>query len=211
MKFTKYGHAAYLIEDAESKILIDPGSYSSGFEAVTGLTAILYTHVHPDHYDESKLAPLLVHNPDVTILAEVDTAAKLREAGHEVTEVAEGELYELGSFHVEVVGHDHAVIYSALPQAKNVGYFINGRVFYPGDALTVPTERVEILLLPVEAPWTKVAEVVDYMLQVQPKVALPSHELVSAVPQLQYGIIGGIASKHDIDFRPLKSGEAVEL
>ena len=211
MKLTKYGHAAYLIEDGQTKLLLDPGSFSSGFEDVDGITAVLYTHVHGDHYDEAKLAPVLEHNPDVQIFADEDTASKLTEAGHKVTVAHEGDEFTLGELSVKVIGHDHAIIHRLMPQAKNVGYLIGGRVFYPGDALTVPAEPVEILLLPVEGPWTKVAEVIDYALEVSPKVALPSHESVSAVPEMQYSMISGVASSHGIDWRPLKAGESVEL
>jgi L-ascorbate metabolism protein UlaG (beta-lactamase superfamily) len=211
MKFTKYGHAAFLIEEGASKVLIDPGSFSSGFEDLTALTAVLYTHIHADHYDEGKLSAILAHNPDVQLIADSDTAVAIEAAGHTVKVAGEDDVLELGSFRVKVIGHDHAIIHRLMPQAKNVGYFINDRAFYPGDALTVPRDPVEILLLPVEAPWTKVAEVIDYMLEVAPKIALPSHESVSAVPDMQYGMIGGVAKTHNIDFRTMKAGESVEL
>ena len=211
MRITKYGHAAFLVEEGETSLLIDPGSFSTGFEHVTGLTAVLLTHVHADHYDELKLASVLKNNPGARVVADEDTAVKLNEAGHEVTVAHEGDKLKLGAVEVEVIGHDHALIHRLMPQAKNVGYMIAGRVFYPGDALTVPTRPVEILLLPVEAPWTKVAEVVDYLLEVNPKVALPAHESVSAVPEMQYGMIAGVAGGRNIDWRPMKLGDTVEL
>ena len=44
MQLRKYGHACLLVEDGGARVLIDPGSYSRGFEEVEGLTAVLVTH-----------------------------------------------------------------------------------------------------------------------------------------------------------------------
>lgn len=211
MKLTKYGHAAYLIEDASTKILIDPGSFSTGFDAIENLTAVLYTHNHGDHYDEAKLRQILSHNSSVQLIADEDTASAITQSGSEVTVAHEGDKLSVGDLSVEVIGHDHAQISRFMPVGKNVGYLVAGKVFYPGDALTLPGRPIEVLLLPVEGPWTKVGEVIDYLVKVSPKLALPSHEAVSAVPEMQYGMIGGVATEHKIEWRPLGSGEAIEV
>ena len=44
----------------------------------------------------------------------------------------------------------------------NTGFMIDGEVFHPGDALTIPEDRVATLLLPVNAPWLKLSEMIDY-------------------------------------------------
>ena len=36
-------------------------------------------------------------------------------------------------------------------------------MLHPGDALTLPDERLDVLLLPVYAPWSQVEEVIDYV------------------------------------------------
>lgn len=38
MKITKFGHACLLIEEADARILIGPGTYSSGSEDLWSLT-----------------------------------------------------------------------------------------------------------------------------------------------------------------------------
>lgn len=211
MKITKYGHSAFVIEDGVAKLLLDPGSFSSGFENVTGLTGILYTHVHGDHYNEGKLAPVLAGNPGVPILADEDTAAELKEAGHTALVAHDGDELELGGAKIKVIGHDHAIIHASMPRAKNVGYLLNGRLFYPGDALTVPPTPIEILLAPVAAPWMRVSEALDYLVAVKPRIALPAHEMATTLVEMYYGLMANFAKEQGTDWRPLKTGESVEL
>jgi L-ascorbate metabolism protein UlaG (beta-lactamase superfamily) len=68
------------------------------------------------------------------------------------------------------------VIHPDLPRITNVGYLVNGAVFHPGDALTVPDQPVETLLLPVHAPWNKVGEVIDYLREIKPQRAIDIHD-----------------------------------
>jgi L-ascorbate metabolism protein UlaG (beta-lactamase superfamily) len=60
----------------------------------------------------------------------------------------------------------------------NVGYLINGLVFHPGDSFTLPERPVDVLLLPVTAPWSKIAEVIDFARAVKPRLAVPIHDAI---------------------------------
>jgi hypothetical protein len=42
----------------------------------------------------------------------------------------------------------------------------------------VPGGPVEALLLPVTAPWSKIAEVIDYARAIRPRLAVPIHDAV---------------------------------
>ncbi|NUO91104.1 MAG: MBL fold metallo-hydrolase, partial [Dermatophilaceae bacterium] len=44
MRVTHLGHACLLVEIAGRRLLIDPGTFSTGFEQLTELDAILVTH-----------------------------------------------------------------------------------------------------------------------------------------------------------------------
>ena len=63
MQLTKYGHSCLLVTDGDARVLIDPGVFSTGFEGLRGLTAVLITHQHADHLDIDRLATLLEANP----------------------------------------------------------------------------------------------------------------------------------------------------
>jgi hypothetical protein len=75
-----------------------------------------------------------------------------------------------------VHGELHAQIHPDIPRIKNVGFLVEGQVFHPGDALTVPDEPVANLLLPLHAPWSKTAELIDYLREVHADQAYAVHD-----------------------------------
>lgn len=187
MRLTKFEHACVLIEDGEARILIDPGVYSSGFEDLTGLTAILLTHQHADHLDLDRIGTLVAANPQAPVFADEATVEVLGKRGVDATVAAQGDRLDVGT-EVTVHGVNHAVIHPDIPIIPNVGYLVSGRIFHPGDAFTVPDPPVDVLCLPTGAPWLKAAEAVEYLRSVAPRVAVPIHEAVLARPAMHYGL-----------------------
>ena len=61
----------------DTTVLFDPGNFSHGFEGITGLSAILITHQHPDHADTERLPALVDANPEAALYADPQTAAQL--------------------------------------------------------------------------------------------------------------------------------------
>lgn len=192
MKITKYGHSCLHVSHDAASILIDPGTLSAGFESLTGLTAVLITHQHPDHIDVAQLGAVLSRNPGVPVYADPQTTGELTESGVKATSATAGDLLDVGTS-VEIVGRDHASIHRDVPTVANVGYLVAGRLFHPGDALTVPDRKVEVLALPVAAPWMALKEAVDFVRAVQPAVAVPIHDRVLATTTLYYSLLSRLA------------------
>jgi L-ascorbate metabolism protein UlaG (beta-lactamase superfamily) len=188
VRITKHGHSCLHVLVDDASLLIDPGAFSSGFEELTGLTGILVTHQHPDHLDVSRLQALLAANPDAVVVADHETAQFLEGAGIPAREVGAGTWLDLGTS-IEVVGERHAVIHRDLPGLANVGYLVTGRLLHPGDALTVPAGPVEVLALPVSAPWMALKESIDYFRAVRPTVAIPIHDKVLSGTQIVYTLL----------------------
>jgi L-ascorbate metabolism protein UlaG (beta-lactamase superfamily) len=186
------GHSCVVADTGSARILLDPGAFSSGYETLEGLDAILVTHQHVDHLDLDKLPALLGQNPDAELVVDTGTAEQLRERDIAHTVREPGETFTVGGAAVEVVGGDHAVIHPDIPQIANNGYLLDGTVLHPGDAFTVPERTPDVLLLPTAAPWLKASEAVDYLRAVAPPLAVPIHEAVLANPDLHYQLFSNL-------------------
>lgn len=189
MRLTKYGHSCLLVETGDARVLLDPGGFSSGFEDLEGLTAILVTHQHPDHVDADALPRLLDRNPEATLYADEGSAAKLRDdAGIDATATSPGDVLDVGC-RIEVGSGIHAEIHPDIPRIPNVGYLIDGRLWHPGDSLVAPDTEVEILALPTVAPWMRIAMAIDFYREVAPRVAVPIHDAITTVPAMYRGML----------------------
>jgi L-ascorbate metabolism protein UlaG (beta-lactamase superfamily) len=196
VQITHLGQSCVLVETGTAALLLDPGVYSTGFDELTELDAILITHQHPDHLDIDRLPALLAANPGTQLLVDHGSAPQLADAGivHQV--VAPGQRLKVAGTAVEVIGGDHGVIHPDIPVVPNNGYVIDGdagTVLHPGDSFTAPGRDVDLLLLPTAAPWLKVSEAVDYLRAVAPPLAVPIHQAILAKPDKHYELFRELA------------------
>ncbi|THA23789.1 MBL fold metallo-hydrolase [Streptomyces sp. RKND-216] len=188
MELMKKGHACVRLTKEGRTLVIDPGGFSEE-DAALGADAVLVTHEHPDHFDAGRLRTAMEANPAAEIWTLRSVAEKLVGAfPGRVHTVGHGDVVDAAGFEVEVHGELHAVIHPDIPRITNVGYVVDGAVFHPGDALTVPGREVDTLLLPVHAPWSKVSEVIDYLREVRPRLAYDVHD--GLLSQNAHGVYG---------------------
>ncbi|AOT61980.1 MULTISPECIES: MBL fold metallo-hydrolase [Streptomyces] len=210
MKLTKKAHACVRLEKDGQTLVIDPGGFSEQ-DAALGADAILVTHEHPDHFDEDRLRAGMEANPAAEIWTLRSVAGRLSAAfPGRVHTVGHGDTFTAAGFEVEVHGELHAVIHPDIPRVTNIGFLVDGSVFHPGDALTVPGRPVETLFLPVMAPWNKISEVIDYVREVKPLRAVDVHDalltpLARPIYDRHVGTLGGT------DHRRLAPGAYTEL
>ena len=205
MELTHFGHSCLLAEFGVARILFDPGNFSHGFEGITGLSAILITHQHPDHADPQRLPALLEANPQAALYADPQTAEML---GGRWQAVQVGDTFTVGDLSIRGVGGRHAVIHPEIPVIDNISYLVGdaehpAQLMHPGDALFVPGEPVEVLATPAAAPWMKISEAVDYLRAVAPRHAVPIHQGIIA-PEARGIFYGRLTEMTDTDFRVLR-------
>lgn len=205
MRVTKFGHACVRVEHAGSTVVLDPGMFTD-VTALEGADAVLITHEHPDHYSVEHLRAT-----DVPVYTIDAVASRIREEAPDVAErvtvVAPGDLFDPG-IPARAVGELHAVIHPELPRFFNSGYVLTAgeqKVYHPGDALTPPGEDVDLLLLPVSAPWLRAADAIDFAREVGAPRNLAIHDRVYSEAGLR------IVDGHLNTFLPRAGQEYVRL
>ncbi|MDI5978759.1 MBL fold metallo-hydrolase [Amycolatopsis magusensis] len=211
MQFVHFGHSCVLAETDGARILFDPGTFSRGFEDVRDLDAVLITHQHFDHLDGDRLPALLKANPGAKLIIDPGSQEAVEKLGLESRTALPGDTFTFGGTEVDVVGGHHAEIHRDLPAVPNVGYLLaEGAFYHPGDALFVPDQQIDVLGLPTAAPWLKASEGIDFLRAVSPRVAVPIHEKILAMPEMMYGMFKNLGPE-GTEVRPLNPGEPVQL
>jgi L-ascorbate metabolism protein UlaG (beta-lactamase superfamily) len=182
VQITHLGHSCVLVESEHARLLIDPGNYAQGWEETRGLDAVLVTHEHPDHLDRDRLPTLLSGNPHARLLAEPGVAGQLTGAvDREAEPLDAGASTKVGAVDVTATGGRHAVIHVDIPRIGNVGYLISGGgvvLYHPGDMLEAVPEGVDVLAVPLSAPWQAVKETVEFVRAVGAPRAFPIHDAI---------------------------------
>jgi L-ascorbate metabolism protein UlaG (beta-lactamase superfamily) len=114
-------------------------------------------------------------------MAELTTGGAPAERVHEVVP---GDVLEIAGTQVTIGGGAHAEIHPEVPRlAMNVTYLVQvdgGRVYHPGDSYeapaTVPDGGLDVLLVPVSGPWTRLREGIDFARAVPAGAVVPIHD-----------------------------------
>ena len=210
MQLTKHGHACVVLAEDDRRLVVDPGAFTAD-DAWAGASALLITHEHADHLVPAKVRAALDADPALQVWTNPAVAGQL--ADRRVHAVGAGDTFTAAGFDVSVHGEWHAVIHPDLPRVRNVGFLVAGQVFHPGDALTVPEVAVPTLLLPAHAPWSKTAELVDYLREVGADRAYAVHD--GLLNDTGLGVVGGLLGERGpgqpTPYERLAPGSSVEV
>lgn len=212
---TRWGHACVQLERDGSRLVIDPGSYSD-LTVLDAADAVLVTHEHQDHVDIEALVAALASRSQLEVWAPEAVIARLAEAGHAAERlhaVHGGDTFTAAGFDVVVLGEWHELVHPDVPRIANVAYLVDGAVLHPGDSYTLPptTAIVDVLLTPVSGPWLRLADAVDYVRAVRPRLVVPIHDaplsdIGRAMTDRLMASLGGAAT-----YRRLAAGDELAL
>ncbi|MDP9820723.1 MBL fold metallo-hydrolase [Nocardioides massiliensis] len=216
MRITKFGHSCVRLEAGGSTVVLDPGGFTDP-EAVDGADAVLVTHEHFDHVEVERL-----RRADADIWTHAGLVEQLRADAPDLADrlhVVEtgspsGAELTVAGFTVRPIGEWHAVIHDEIPRVHNVGYVLTAdgtSAYHPGDALTEADVPVDVLLLPATAPWSKVAETIDFARAVGAPLTVPIHEAIFSEPGR--GVIDThlqrFLGERELDYRRVEVGQDV--
>jgi L-ascorbate metabolism protein UlaG (beta-lactamase superfamily) len=187
VQVTKFGHSCVRFDDGERSLVVDPGAFSDVDAALDGVGAILITHEHMDHVNVEKVRAAVAADSGLRVHAPQPVLDSLGDVGDQGIAVHGGESLMVAGFDVQTFGDQHAVIHPLVPVVANVGYFVGGSVYHPGDSLVVPPFDVELLLLPAMAPWAKISEIIDYAVAARAPKIRPIHDFL--VKDVYFGIL----------------------
>jgi L-ascorbate metabolism protein UlaG (beta-lactamase superfamily) len=219
MKISKYIHSCLLFEHEGAKLLFDPGWLSFQEGRVTpdqfgDVSTVVLTHEHPDHLDVKALRQILSKS-GATVIGNGEVAAKLQKEGIEVVIHEEG-TRQAGPFTLRAIPAEHQPILSdTLP--RNTAFLINERVLNPGDSFApalLAWKGVELLVLPVMAPFLTELVASDFAKRMQPRQVLPVHDGYAKDFFLKgrYETYESFLKKLDIQFHALaEPGASVEV
>ena len=178
MKITKYLHSCLVFEKEGFKLLIDPGTFSfaEGFieaDEFNDVDAIIITHIHPDHLDKEN-RPKIVALSD----AKVYTVPQVTDELKKIALQSEPIPTTIGPFSLELIPLKHEIILDN-PLPEMMGLLIDGKVLHPVDSFEdklLAYAGIELLILPIMAPFTNELIVAAFADKMKPKRILPVHD-----------------------------------
>lgn len=211
MKLTKYQHACLVIEQDSTHLVIDPGEYSHDFIIPKHVAAIVITHNHPDHLHPALITQILEAHPKATVIGDASITAQY--AAYTTIAVNPGQTVTVGPFALEFFGGQHAPIAEGIATPPNHGVLVNGQLYYPGDSFVAPENTaVDVLAIPISAPWLDFARTREFLARVHPRIAFPTHDgiLSEDGKQLAEQMVGGYAQANGVVYKRL-DGQSIEL
>ncbi|MEO6144323.1 MAG: MBL fold metallo-hydrolase, partial [Dermatophilaceae bacterium] len=192
------------------------GAFSPGITDVTGIDVILVTHQHPDHLDLQRLPALLEANPQARLYAEPQAAAVMEEAGIGAEHTLSGTTLAFGRVEVTPVGEQHALINEVLPRIGNLGVVLRSTgeptLFHPGDAYDAAPGQIDILALPLNAPWAASRDTVAFAQRISPRICVPIHDaLLSGIGRQLYLSQVRTFGPESMEVRDLSDGVTLDI
>lgn len=181
MKITKYIHSCLVFEQDDYKLLIDPGNFTfiEGLvkpDDFADVSAIIVTHIHPDHLDIENLKTITALN-NAPIITNNQVAKELQKQGIEAEIFTEG-TRNFGGMEFKAMPVIHMPLLDN-PIPEMTGFIINGNILHPVDSLhesLTQFEGIELLILPIMAPFCNERQVAEFADALKPKQILPVHD-----------------------------------
>lgn len=178
LQITKFRHSCLRFSQQGQHLLFDPGTLAFRDprvrpELFADVQVVVITHTHPDHLDPY-VVQAIQHLSGATIIGNTEVAETL--ADHDVSvQVHEAGPLEVAGFRLQAIPVQHeAILDDHLPQTT--AYLINERVLNVADAfdpVLLAQPGIEVVVLPVMAPFLTELGVLRFTKQLRPQQVIP--------------------------------------
>lgn len=115
MKLTKYEHACLIIDNGQSRLIIDPGCFTKLPSNLKHVEQIIVTEEHLDHFDLANLKLILGQSPDAVLYTTKAVTEQLADSGIDSTAIAGAKTVKVHGFMLKFYETDHAPVYKKTP------------------------------------------------------------------------------------------------
>ena len=177
MLLTRHTRACVELASELARIVIDPGEFGTPVD-LTGIDAVFITHDHFDHVSHELLQREVDRRAslDHTSLRIFGPHAFAEKAAYDVTPMQEGDRVTVDDIDVQAIGQWQEPGSLTEPRIQNIGYVIDGRILHSGDAYQ-QVDGIQILLVPLAAPWIRITEIQRNIRQLQPSTLIGMHDI----------------------------------
>lgn len=207
MQITKYEHSCLDIRMENSRLIIDPGKFTKNLTDFSNIDAVVVTHIHSDHLDKAILQKIYELNAKLTIFTTLQVANEIKNLPVKI--VKAGDNFKVNNINLEFFGGEHE-FYN---EFQNIAVLVNNELFHPGDSYTLPNKPIKILASPASAPWLRVKDAGQYIINCKPKVAFPIHNILLSDEgkEIHYRILKSICDDNKINWQELGVGESIDF
>jgi L-ascorbate metabolism protein UlaG (beta-lactamase superfamily) len=174
VRITKYPQSCLFVEAGNgARLLVDAGSHVTrgrGLDELGSIDAALYTHEHPDHFDQAWVGPLLERG--VPVFANAEVCALI---GEGATTVEGGTTFAAAEVPVAAFDLPHMPMVDGRPGPPNLGFLVDGRLLHPGDAKDLRDVRAEVLATPIAGPSCSARDAFLMVEAAGARVSIPVH------------------------------------
>jgi L-ascorbate metabolism protein UlaG (beta-lactamase superfamily) len=182
MRIEKFVHSCLVFTKEEKRLLVDPGTFSFAEgrvtpEQLTGVDYLVVTHTHPDHMDVDAIRTILAGG-ETAVFGNDEVAEALGKEGIDVAVIGDGELIGIGPFRLEAAEVEHCPLL-ADESPKVTAFVLDEQILHCVDSFDDRLNRfheLDLLILPIAAPFLTEKQAYDFALGLKPKAVLPVHD-----------------------------------
>lgn len=174
MKLTKYEHACLIVDNDQTKLIIDPGCFTTLPEDLSGIGCLVITEEHVDHFDLKNVRKIIAQNSNLTILTTAVVATMLVKESINAEAISGHQTMKVGGFSLHFYETPHAPIYQNSP-CQSLAVKVDDYLYYPSDTYRTIEDTVEILALPTSGTWHKIEEAIDLANAINSRKILATH------------------------------------